>query len=305
MTAPEAAPQVSVVVFVRAGHDKVRETLSSLGRQARFEEIEVILADGRSDLEDDDLLRDFPWLRRLTLPGANMPRLKGEAVRAARGDIVAILDPWDVAEPDWIDEILTALEDPGVCGAGGAVILSGPQTAVNRAAYLFEYGAFNLPLTAGPTEADLAGNNLALRRDALIEHCSDILEAEGFNKPFCQERLRARGALLVMAPGMTVRHLTAHRFVPFAVRRFHYARCFGAIRRRLSPWPQKLLYCVFAPTVPLLLMLRHPARARRHPANRRLLRGAEPALLGICVAWGLGEWVGYWFGAGRSCEKLY
>ena len=104
---------------------------------------------------------------------------------------------------------------------------------------------------------------------------------------------------------MTVRHLTEHRFVPFAVRRFHYARCFGAIRRHLSPWPQKLLYCVFAPTVPLLLMLRHSARARRHPANRRLLRGAEPALIGICFFWGVGEWMGYWFGAGRSCEKLY
>ncbi len=42
MTVPEAAPRVSVVVFLHVGHGKVRETLSSLGRQARFEEIEVI-----------------------------------------------------------------------------------------------------------------------------------------------------------------------------------------------------------------------------------------------------------------------
>jgi glycosyltransferase involved in cell wall biosynthesis len=302
---PESAPRVSVVVFLRDRHSKVRETLESLRRQTRFEEIEVILADGRPEAERDGLLQDFPWPRHLDLPGRNMPQLKGAAVRAARGDIVAILDPWDAAEPDWIDEILAALADPSVIAAGGVVALDGPATAANRAAYVYEYGAFNPPIAAGPTDADLPGNNLALRRRFLIEHCADILETEGFNKAFCQARLRARGGLLIFHPPMRVRHLTDYRFMPFAVRRFHYARCFGAVRRRLSPWPRKLLYCVFAPTVPVLLMLRNLPRVRRHPPNRRHLDGAVLPFLGICAVWGLGEWIGYWFGAGRSCEKFY
>ena len=298
MPARESVLRVSVVVFVHVGHSKFRETLASLGRQTRFDEIEVILADGRPKSEDEELARDFPWVRRISMPGSNMPWLKGAAVQAARGDIIAILDPWGAAPTDWIDQILLVLEDPGVSGAGGSVVMDGPLTTINRAAFLFEYGPFNPPLSPGPTDADLAGNNLALRRAALVDYCGDILEAEGFNKPFCLDALRAHGAVLTMAPEMTVRHLTAHRFAPFFVRHFHHARCFGATRRRLSTWPRMLLFCTFAPAVPFLLMQRHVRQARRHPANRRLVKGALPALLGICVAWGLGEWTGYWFGAG-------
>ena len=52
-------------------------------------------------------------------------------------------------------------------------------------------------------------------------------------------------------------------------------------------------------------MARHLARAWAHPANRRLLTRAAPALCGVCAFWGVGEWLGYWFGAGRSCGMVY
>ena len=303
--APETVPRVSVVVFVRDRDTKVFETLRSLELQERFADIEVILADGHPHRKLGEVARDFPWVRYLWLPGQNMPRLKGAAIEVARADIVAILDPWDVAPPDWIGEIMAALEDQGVTVVGGVVELGGAATAANRAAYIVEYGAFNPPQPAGPTAGEMPGNNLALRRAALVEHCGDILESEGFNKPLCQARLRERGATFVIRPAMRVRHLTAHRLVPFAVSRFHYARCFGATRRRLGPWSRKLLYCVFAPVVPFLLIGRHLARARRHPSNRRLLRGSVLALMAVCAVWGTGEWIGCWLGAGRSCDKLY
>lgn len=303
--AGSAAPLISVVVFVRAPDSAVRETLRSLGNQERFADIEVILADGHPGRKLDEVAQAFPWVRHLWLPEQNMPRLKAAAIMAAKADIVAILDCWDVAEPDWAGEIVAGLKDPDVAAVSGIVTLGDPSTAVNRAAYIFEYGAFNPPQAAGPSTGEIAGNNLAIRRMALIDHCGDILETEGFNKPFCVARLRDHDAIFMTRPSMRVRHLTAHRAVPFFVRRYHYARCFGATRRCASPWRRKFVFCLFAPVVPFLLMLRHMAKARSHPSNRKLLQGSCVALLSICAVWGVGEWVGSWFGAGRSCSRLY
>ena len=299
------SPRVSVVVAARAPPDTTEQALSSLAGQRRAAEIEVIIADGSEDGRMKSLAQRFPGMRGIAVPGGNLPALKGAAIRQARGELVALLDPGDAAEPGWIDEMLAAFADPDVDAVGGAVLLSGAGSAANVAAYLFEYGAFNPPLAAGDTQGDLPGNNVVYRRSVLTELCADILESEGFNKPFFHERIRARGGRLVIRPAMRVRHLTHHAFTAFGVRRFHYGRCFGAVRVRRAPSLKKVLYRIFAPVVAPLLIARHLRRAASHPGNRRLLPRAALALCGVCVLWGLGEWVGYWFGPGKSCHEFY
>ncbi len=298
-------PRVSVVVAARVPPDTTEQALASLAAQSRAAEIEVIVVDGSDDGCMAALAQRFPGMRNIALPGGNLPMLKGAAICAARGELVAVLDPSDFADPDWIDEILAAFADPGVCAVGGAVLLSGAGSAGNVAAYLFEYGAFNPPIAAGDTQGDLPGNNVAYRRSALTDICADVLASEGFNKPFFHERIRARGERLVMRPTMRVRHLTHYNFLAFGVRRFHYGRCFGAVRIRRASLARKVLYRVFAPAIVPILISRHLLRALNHPGNRRLLPGAALALCGVCAFWGVGEWLGSWFGAGRSCQELY
>ena len=301
----ETHPQVSVVVFVREIPATIEESLASLEGQECFAGIEVILADGAAVGATAALRERFPWLRHLALPGRSMPDLKAAAIRVARAPILAILDPFDAPEPGWAHEIFSALSDDAVSAVGGAVIPGGTATAANRAAYLFEYGAFNPPMPSGPTHGDLPGNNVAYRRACLAETCEDILAAEGFKKPFLHARIRERGGILVLRETMRVRHVTAHRFIPFGVRRFNYGRCFGATRWRRSPWGRRALYMGFAPLVPFILIAKHVTRALQHAENRRLLPHAGAALVGVCVFWGVGEWIGYWFGPGRSCEKVF
>jgi glycosyltransferase involved in cell wall biosynthesis len=292
-------------VAARTPPSTIEASLASLAAQRRAAQIEVIVADGSPDGCMGALVQRYPGMRRVAVPGGNLPALKAAAIRAARGEWVAILDPGDAADPDWVDEMLAAFADPGVCAVGGAVVLSNRAGAANVAAYLFEYGAFNPPIEAGDTQGDLPGNNVAYRRSALTETCADLLASDGFYKPFVHERLRARGARLAIRPAMQVRHLTSYAFLDFGVRRFHYGRCFGALRiGRASP-ARKVLYRIFAPAVAPLLIARHLAQAWRHAPNRRLLPDAALALCGVCAFWGVGEWLGYWFGAGQSCENLY
>ena len=298
-------PRVSVVVAARTHPSTAAQTLDSLAAQALAGDIEVIVADGSIGQDPEALLRRFPQARHVSVPGGNLPALKAAAMRAARADVVAVIDPADAAEPGWIDEMLAALSEPGVSAVGGTVLLANPGSAANTAAYLFEYGAFNPPIEAGVTEGDLPGNNVAYRRREVTEECADILAADGFFKPFVHQRLRALGGRLVIRPAMRVRHLTSYSFVAFGMRRFHYGRCFGALRVQRAPIARKLYYRVSAPLIAPLLVARHLTRALRHEANRRLLPRAALALCGVCAFWGVGEWLGCWFGPGRSCAEVH
>ena len=299
------APRVSVVVAARKLPDSAADSLASLAAQGRAADIEVLVADGSPDGAFAAIVSRHPGMRHLPIPGGNLPGLKAAAIREARGEFVAVLDPSDAAEADWVEQMLAAFEDPSVAAVGGAVLLAGPNTPGNVAGYLFEYGAFNPPIDAGDTDDDLPGNNVAYRRHLLTEACADLLAAEGFYKPLFHERIRSLGGRLVIRPTMRVRHLTRHAFGEFGSRRWHYGRCFGALRFRRAPAARKALYFLAAPAAIPLLAARHLLRAWRHPGNRRLLPGAALALVGVCAFWGAGEWLGCWFGPGRSCEELY
>lgn len=302
MATPE--PRFSVVVFARESGATIGAALDSLAAQTRRAQAEVLVADASEDGTAERIAREFPWVVHLRRPGGTMPTLKADAIRAARGDYVCILDPADAAAPDWLERIEAAMRDPATTAVGGAVELGGPPTAANRAAFLFEYGAFHPPIAAGATDGDLPGNNVAYRRAALVDWCADLLPG-GFYKPFFHARIRARGGRLVIDPSMRVRHLTRHAFWPFGIARFHYGRCFGAMRLRDAPPRRRLAWIALAPAAPLLLAARHLRRAFGHPGNRAYAAHAALALVGVCVLWGTGEWLGAWFGAGRSCARVY
>jgi glycosyltransferase involved in cell wall biosynthesis len=291
-------------VFARETVETIASTLHSLEVQDGIDQTEVVVADCSSDGTTEVIRASFPWVRHLRLEPGTMPAIKAAAIRACHGEIVAILDAHDAAQPGWLNEIRAGLASGEVAAVGGAVMPGGPPTAANRAAYLFEYGAFEPPLEQGPTSGDLPGNNVAYRRRLLVETCGDLLAA-GFYKPFFHDRIRRHGGKLWLRPAMRVTHLTQHRLLDFALRRFHYGRCFGARRIGLAPVSFKIAYRLAAPAIPPLLVVRHLIRAVSHPENRKILPHAAIALVCICIAWGVGEWMGYWAGAGRSCDKVY
>ena len=161
--------------------------------------------------------------------------------------------------------------------------------------------AFNQAATSSPSSSQ---NKLWYPPPGQISIAVPVF-LSGAGGPFFHERIRARGGRLVIRPSMCVQHLTHYAFLAFGVRRFHYGRCFGAVRVRRASLAMKVLYRAAAPAVAPVLIARHLWRAVSHPGNRQLLPGAALALCGVCTFWGLGEWLGCWFGAGRSCQELY
>lgn len=294
------APRLSIVLIVRDPKDCPGRVLAALAGQARREAAEVLLLEGRPELHpcDGDRAPDTT----IRAPGANMPRLKAIGAEAARGEIVAFLEPKAVPEPGWIAAVLDAFADRREQALGGPVTLGGPRRAADLAAYAFEYAAFAPARLAGGGARDLPGANMALPRASLLAHCGDILARDGLNKPFCQERLRSAGLTIVLDPGMRVRMITAHRLPRLLASRFRYARCFGGTRIAHAAPRRRLLYRLGAPAVPLLLLWRHLPELVRTEGPRP---GAMVALAALCLAWAAGEAAGSWLGRGRACEALF
>lgn len=294
------APRLSVIVIVRDPAEAPDRVLRALAMQARREEAEVLLVDGRPGATACPAGSDA--VVALAMPGANMPRLKAHGVEVARGTIVAFLEPKAAPEPGWIAAILDAFQACGELALGGPVLLDGPRGAADIAAYVFEYAAFAPERIAAEGGRDLPGNNMAVPRAQLLAHCSDVLARDGLNKPFCQERLIAAGLPIVLDPRMRVRMVTRHRLGALLARRFCYARCFGGTRIAASGARRRWLYRLGAPAVLPLLLARHLPELRR---SGGLQPGPALALCLLCVAWAAGEGAGYWLGRGQACQALY
>lgn len=317
MNMPETAetgaePILSVVLIVRHPEETPDAVLTALasetaskmsGQAADGTAVETILVDGRPVSPDPRGPRP-DRLTRLPRPGFNMPRLKAEGAAAARGRFVAFLEPKGVPVPGWLRATLAACATHTGAVFGGAVI-AGPGGAADRAAYAFEYSAFSLAALARDNSRDLPGNNMVLPLAPLRDLCSDILEAEGLNKPFCQARLTDGGLTIVMVPEMAVRIATDYRLGALLASRFRYARCFGGTRAALADRRQRWLYRLGAPLVPVLLLHRHLGAALRAAGSGRPGTGTLAALSALCLAWSAGEAAGSWAGPGRACDALY
>lgn len=290
---------LTIILIVRHPQETPDAVLEALAAEPGIAAVEVILADGRPDA--GTIGAETLPVRRLLHPGENMPRLKARGVAAARGTALAFLEPKAVPVRGWLAAVREALARHPGAALGGAVVFAGGGAA-DRAAYLFEYGAFRPEILARGTTQDLPGNNMILPAAALRRDCANILAEEGLNKPFCQTRLRAGGTAVVLVPGIRVRMATRYRLASLLASRWRYARCFGGTRAARAERGQRWRYRLGAPVVPALLLSRHLGRAMQggRPGPGTLL-----ALSALCLTWAGGEALGSWAGPGRCCDRLY
>lgn len=301
----ESLPLMSIIIMVRDPADSPDAVLVALDAQKAIGNAEIIIVDGRPDGAEPRKPASITKFKYLSIPNLNMPKLKAEGVKSANGEFVVFLEPKGVPVSGWLASLLTAVIKTPNVSVGGSVDFGGVSTSMNKAAFVFEYGAFSPDqLQSGQTH-DLPGNNMAIPRKKLVELCDDILENEGLYKPYCQQRLVEGGVSIIMEPTMSIDLHTKHKTWPFLKSRFNYARCFGASRVQFATKKQRLKFRLGAPVIPLLLIFRNFSMARR----RYDLGTQDPrvllALASICFAWGVGELIGYWCGRGSSCDNVY
>lgn len=130
------APLISVVVPFYNVERFLSQCIESLLAQSLpREQYEIILVDNASTDRSSRIAQNFDGVIRLHQPVSGSYAARNMGICAARGEIVATIDPDCRADADWLRRIATAMQDPS------CLILLGNQQHANRslALELLEY----------------------------------------------------------------------------------------------------------------------------------------------------------------------
>jgi len=210
------APDVVVLVVTWRAQEFIDECLSSLAAQTHPHRVLVI--DNASDDGTAGLLAEH-WpdveVRRMD---RNLGFAGGVAagLAAVSEPLVALLNDDAVAEPDWLEQLVTALEArPDAAAATSLVLLSDGET-VNNAGNVLVAGLYGADRGLGADAATVSGpapvfgfsGGAALLRTAPVREVGGMA-AELFlyyEDTDLSWRLRLAGHEIVYVPGARVRH---------------------------------------------------------------------------------------------------
>jgi hypothetical protein len=274
--------------------------LDALERQQRVR-LEIIVIDRLGEAVRQVVRQRFPGVVVIpTAADTTIPDMRALGFRHAQGAAVAVIEDHVITPPEWGRQLLDALSS-GDSVVGGSIENAATGTLMDWAAFLCEYSACLSPLPAGEATW-LPGNNVVYRKQ-LVDKYRSVVEA-GKWENHLHDAMRADGVKLICRPDIVVGHKKHYTFGEYLSQRYLYARSYAGARVREASFLTRLAYGGAALILPVLLFYRTVSRIIAKRRHVGYLIASLP-LLGIFVtSWGLGEVVGYCFGAGKALSKV-
>lgn len=222
------SPQVSLVCTVRDEADNIGALLDSMLAQTRPPD-EIVVNDCLSRDATPVIVREYAERDsriRLVAGGHNISSGRNNAVREARGPIIASTDAGLTLDPHWLEQIVAPIE------RGEADLVGGFFQPAPRTLFELTLGAVNYRdlEEIDPARFMPFGNSMAFRKELWsyvggfpewLSHCEDLVftmaaERQGFRRAF------APGAVVYFRPRGSLR--------AFARQYYLYARGDGVAR---------------------------------------------------------------------------
>ena len=295
-------PRLSVIIASVNGLPSIDDCLSSLEKEAREVDCEVVVANRCQDGTAQHIAQTFPWVKLLTFSRQlSVWELRARALAEASGDIIVVTEDHCIVPEGWVSEILKA-HQLGYMVVGGAVENGMTDRIIDWAAFLCEYSSAMLPIPAGEVEG-IPGNNAAYKREVLkLDDCSTD---RSFWDWFLHEELKKNGIRFLSVPSIVVHHTKRFGFLQFLAQRFHYSRSFAGVRRSLISPSRRVGYLLASPLLPLVMasrVARNVLIEKRRCYRQFVL--AIPSLTAFWVSYAIGEFVGYLLGPGSSLSRI-
>jgi len=300
-----SAPTLSVVIACHNAASVIVECLRALQEQRQSTVREIVVSDSSTDGTDQLVREGFPeatllhFAERLTLP-----QLRARGIAVARGEVIAILDPYAIVDPHWSEAVVREHQSRANPIIGGTVDLDAAdrQDLLTWASYINEYGMFMSPMPEGEIEI-LAGSNITYKRAAL--YANGTFTQESFWKTFVNDSLQSAGQALWLAPQVKVSLRKPIPFQDFLRTRFDHGRCYAGMRRARGTPLESWFRAISAPLLPPLLTWRWGKRYWSKQRYREKYIYTLPFQLLLFGNWALGEMIGYLRGPGSACQNLF
>ena len=308
---PENQPvSLSIIITIVDGPLCLRRCLDRLVPQISGLPVEVIVPFDATVSGIEAFEEEYPQIRFVCMgrvqttskPGTQAAaheiydRRKAYGLKMARGRILALLDDSCAPDPDWCDQVLTAHESPH-SAIGGAVEHEG-RGGFNWAVYFLDFGRYQLPLEEG-SSTYLTDVNISYKREALesVRH----LWEDRYKEVTINWELARKGQVLWRRPQIVVRQDRGRLSLKqLMVERYSWGRLFGSIRAHEVSPAIRLLYILFSPAIPLILIGRMAGKVFGGKRNRLVFLRSLPQTMVVTSVWCLGEFAGYLTGKEAS-----
>lgn len=301
---PALEPALSIVLSTPDTYESLRLTMCYLRAQTVRERLEVLLVGPSEDalqVPERDLA-GF-WGHQLVAVGpiTSIAHASAAAVRRARAPLVALAEDHCFPEASWAAALIAAHERPWAV-VGPAVRNANPSTIVSWCDFVVGYGPWMEPVPAGPAPF-LPGHNSCYKTSILLEYrerLESMLEAE----TVLHFELARRGHQLGLEPTARVAHTNFALISSWLPVMYYQGRVFGASRARGWSIGKRLVYFLASPIIPAVRLWRCLREMKRRPhVGPPLLRMLPMLALGLSLD-GIGQMIGYLFGAGDAVARV-
>jgi hypothetical protein len=301
MTTATERPALSILVPSVNGLHDLLPCCEALARVRERIALEVLVVDRLGAAVVSTLRARFPWVVIHEVPThTTIPQMRDAGFRRAAADVIAVIEDHVIVPPEWGERLLAALAE-GHDVVGGPIENAATQRLLDWATFLCEYSACLPPLPEGEAEW-LPGNNVAYRRDVL--HRYFAVTAQGAWENRLHDAMRADGVALICRASLLVGHKKHFGLLEYMGQRYLYSRSYAGARVQDAPALKRVVIGLAALVLPPLLLARilRSLMAKRVPLAR--IAATAPLIAVFVVSWGIGEVVGYWFGAGDSLARV-
>ena len=302
MTVPE--PSISIILSAMGSFRVLESTIARLCVQTIRERMELILV-GPPQAEPEwaaKLRGRFQGFRIVAAePFVSIGQSNALGVEHARAAVVVFGEDHCFPEPDWAEALASAHEGPWAA-VGPQVSNANPDSAVSRADFLIGYSPWASPCESGEREI-LPGHNSSYKKAVLLEYgdaLADWLQAE----TVLHYDLTRRGKKLYLEGRARTAHVNFSRLSSWFKIQSMQGRVFAAGRRKDWGPAKRLLFAAASPLIPAVRLVRITRQYFSAPRSVLDYMRTLPHLTFGLALDGIGQFVGYAFGAGDTVDDI-
>jgi hypothetical protein len=295
-------PLLSVAIATGEGWPYVRDLIAAIRPDAEAAGAEIVVADGSSNTPPttDDV---GPVVRWIKSEGASVFELFSIALRASRGEVVALTEDHAIPRPGWVAAVIRAHElHPEAAAIGGAIENGSTFGLIEWASYFTTQGPHMAPLGNRVVPMTTNEANVSYKGSVIAEVDPD--EGLGFMAILYNRRLAEQGRILRVDDRIVVDHFETIGFSWTTSIHFHNGRTISGFRRERGMTREDYVRVATSLMLPAWRTMRVLRVGWAKGRLRRELVAAAPFALWLEYVQAVGHLTGYVAGPGGSPRHL-